>query len=56
MKSSKSLMIVVLFALACILMLPMTGCKEEGTGERMGRQADEALDDAERAADDLLNR
>lgn len=53
---SKSLTLCVLFSLACLLMLPLTGCKEEGPGERLGREMDEAARDAKSTADDLLNR
>ncbi len=45
--------LLALFLLAGAMTVPMVGCEEEGPGERMGRDLDEAGEDLRDAAEDL---
>jgi hypothetical protein len=41
--------------MALLLVLPLTGCREEGAAERFGRQVDEAVEGARESASDALD-
>jgi hypothetical protein len=49
----KATNLLALLALGCLLALPLSGCREEGPAERMGRGVDEAAEELEDAAEDL---
>ncbi|MGH0036211.1 MAG: hypothetical protein ACQGVK_14390 [Myxococcota bacterium] len=42
-------------SMLALVHLPLASCSEEGPGERMGRQIDEAVENAREAGEDLVD-